>query len=391
YSAMRALASQDLDAALEYYARLGGDNQYMSLGYTIAAEYAKRSPEEALAWARENDRSDWGQLTIQVLQQIAATDPELAMREALATRNSQQRSNILQNIMSHVVEHSPAVATRMLEQIENPADRRQAAASIVRSWAQKDPLAAVNWALAQDARTSQELLGHLGAMLPRMDLDAAMQILPRLDGQHAQQMRILVAERLAQTRSVADAQAFIRQYQGEEGYSNLQSAVIQGVARQDAYLARQMVEQLPAGVERDAAFAQIIARHAQENPYEAAAWVDNISDETQRGAAAGNVASNWYNADPAAATRWVENLPRGPMRDMAIVRMSANFADMTPAQQQLIDSIQDESTRNQAQLNSIRVLMQRDPAEARRRLAELDIPPYQRQQYESMLNRMGGG
>ena len=391
YSAMRTLAAQDLEAALEYYSRLGGDNEYMSLGYTIASEYAKRSPEEALAWARENDHGEWGRLTMQVLSQIATTDPEFAMREALATRNSQQRRNLLQNIISQVVEHSPAKATRMLDGIENPADRRQAAVGIINSWAQKDPEAAVNWALAQDARTSQELMGHLGSMLPRMDLDAAIRVLPRLDGAQAHQMRVSVAQRLAQMRSAADAQAFIRQFEGEEGYMQLQGAVIQGVARQDAYLARQMIEQMPATTERDAAYSQIIARHAQDNPYEAAGWIDNINDETQRSAAAGNVAQHWYNNDPAGATRWVESMPAGQMRDMAIVRMSSHFVEMTPAQQSLIDSIQDESTRTQAQLNGIRMLMQRDPAEARRRLSELDLPPYQRQQYETMLNRMAGG
>ena len=391
YSAMRTLAAEDLDAALEYYARLGGDNEFRSLGYVIATEYAKRSPEEALAWARANDRGDWGRLTMQVLTQVAATDPELALREALATRNSNQRRNLLQNIISQVVDRSPAMATRMLDRIENPADRRQAAVSVIGSWAQKDPVAAVNWALAQDPRTADELLTHVGSMLPRMDLDAAMLVLPRLDGPQAQQMRVSVAERLAQTRSVADAQAFIRQFAGEEGYQNLQSAVIQGVARHDTYLARQMIEQLPSSGDRDMAYAQIIARHAQDNPHEAAAWIDSISDDVQRASAAGNVASNWYNNDPVAATRWVETLPRGEMRDMAIVRMSSHFVEMTPAQQNLIDSIEDENTRNQAQLNSIAILMRRNPAEARRRLDALDIPPYQRQQYETMLNRMGGG
>ena len=36
------------------------------------------------------------------------------------------------------------------------------------------------------------------------------------------------------------------------------------------------------------------------------------------------------------------------------------------------------------------MLMSSNPAEARRRLDELDLPPYQRQQYEQMLSRYLG-
>ena len=208
------LRETDLDAALEYYARLSGDNQYNSLGYTIAVEYAKKSPEEALAWARENDTSDWGQLTTQVLSQIAATDPEFAMTEALKTRNSNQTA---EPAAEH---HESRRATRPRPRDTNAGSHREPGGQTAGGGRSHQHLGAegtrcggqlgTGTGQAHIRRTHGAISGQ---MLPRMDLDAALQIMPRIEGEQGQQMRIAIAQRLAQTRSVADAQAFVRQYQ----------------------------------------------------------------------------------------------------------------------------------------------------------------------------------
>ena len=107
-----------------------------------------------------------------------------------------------------------------------------------------------------------------------------------------------------------------------------------------------MVQQLPASGDRDMTYTGVIMRHAQENPYEAAGWINDIVDEAQRGAAAGQVASQVVRATiPRQQCAGVDTLQQGQMRDMAIVSMSGQFVDMTPAEQSLIDSIQDDQTR----------------------------------------------
>ena len=222
------------------------------------------------------------------------------------------------------------------------------------------------------------------------DLDSAIRVLPRLSGPQAQNMRVQVAQRIAQQRSVAEAQNFIRQFEAEEGYSQLQSAVIGGMAQSDPVGAKMLADQLPHGAERDAALAQIIRYHAANQPRAAIAWLDSIDGEAQRGAATGNIAASWYQQDAVAASRWVADLPKGSERDDAIMQMARHFREVTAAEQAMIDSIGDSEKRGRAQLSRITQIMRRDPAAARKLLREIDIPNYQRQQYEQMLNQMQG-
>ncbi|MFQ5608822.1 MAG: hypothetical protein ACE5F8_00970 [Woeseiaceae bacterium] len=389
-SAISALANKDLDAALHYFSQIRSEDERRNLGWSIAEQYAKKDPAAAMAWARENDKGErWGML-MQVLVQIAATDPQLALDEAQKISNNSQRNNLLQNLFSQTVQLNPERATAMLDSIENSKDKRAVASGMIGSWMRTDLDAAVNWVLQQDDELVTQLMPHVSGMLPRMDLEAAIRMIPRLEGDQSRQLRTEIAQRIAINRSAADAQAFIQQYEGQDGYSQLQTAVINGVARSDPYLAKQMAGQLASEAERDQAYAEVVRQHARQSPQEAASWLTSIRSDNQRGAAARAVAQQWYGNDSLSALRWVESLPVGLARDSAIMGMARHFGELTQQQQRLLDSIEDESMRGQAQLQTIRQLMRSNPAEARKRLAEIDIPNYQRQQYEEYIRRAGG-
>ncbi len=53
------------------------------LGSVIASEMAKTDPIEALTWARTNEKGQFPYLELAVLGQLAETDPQLALAEAL--------------------------------------------------------------------------------------------------------------------------------------------------------------------------------------------------------------------------------------------------------------------------------------------------------------------
>ncbi len=390
HSAIRSLAAADLEAAMQYFERIRSPDARMSLGGVIGSEYAKKDPIAALAWATANDSGGYPRLQMQVLAQIAVDDPELAFSEALAIRNSGHRSSLMSNVIRAAARKDPAIAIALIEQVDNPARRREASSSLVNHWIRTDPDAAIAWIQEHDEQTANELMASAVMMITRSDLDSAIRILPRVSGPQVQNMRVQVAQRIAQQRSAAEAQSFIRQFEGQEGYRQLQGAVIGGIAQSDPVGAKLLADQLPRGAERDAALAQIIRHRAATRPREAIAWLDSIDSEVQQGAATASIATSWYQQDPLAASRWVGDLPRGSQRDDAIMRMARHFRDVTAAEQALIDSIEDSEKRGRAQLSQITHIMRRDPAKARKMLSEIDIPNYQRQQYEQMLNQMQG-
>jgi len=386
---MRALVSEDLDAAMQYFAQARNTQEKQSIGSVVAEELARRNPAEAVQWARANRSGDHNILEMTVLAEIAKTDPQYAIAEAQLTKDHNTRQQLVSNIVAHLAQENPLEATGFLDLIDNRQLRIQAAAQLASNWMRTDSNAAIEWILSNDEQTAARLLNDSSWALLRTDVDAAIRVLPRLNKPQQMNWRMQIAERLATSRTPADAQNFIRQFEGEEGFDQLQSTVISAIAQTDTIRARQMADQLTDRTARDSAYAAIISQNAQSDPRAAAAMLSSISDSHYRGAATGQVASQWYNVDPSAATRWVANLPAGSARDDAIMHLSPNWGYPDREQQALINSIQDDDKRGQAKLRQIYNLMQTDPAQVRELLKDPDIPSYQRQQVEMMLRNHG--
>ncbi len=389
YNAIRALVSTDLDAAKQYFEQSRTTDDRRAFGTAIAAELAKKDPTEALAWARANDTGPYPYLQMTVLSQIAETDPALAIGEALNTPDAQVRSDIISNIVQNISRTDPAAAVLILDQIPEGPQKLEASRNLAFSWARRDPDAAIEWILDQDDETSRQMMQMVAHRLARNDVDAALRLLPRLDEGQQVALRQQIAQSLAVSRSPEEAQAFVRQFDGQPGYDQLQASVIAGVARRDVMMAKQLADQLPTGSARDRAYVQVIAQHAQRNPAEAVRWLNNVVDEQIRATAAGQLATQWYEFDPAAATRWARSLPTGSSRDDAIMQMSFHWRTPTRDQMDLIASIEDRDKRGRAKVRRAYFLLETDPARARQLLEDEDIPDYLRQQAEEMISRHG--
>ena len=388
HRAVSLLAAEDLDAAKQYFEDARSSDDRELLGRAIVQELIKKDPLEALAWARANDTGRFPRLEMTALSGIAQIDPQLSLTEALNSKNDEMRSMMVSNVLQYVVRYDPAIAVGYLDQIPDKQTRRQARQQLTSSWVREDPEAAIDWILSQDKETSAELIHMAGRRLLDADIDAAIRLLPRLDSTNQVQLRQQIAHRIASTQSVSEAQAFIRQFDGQPGFDQLQASVIAGIAQTDVMMAKQFADQLAAGNARDSAYLQIIDRHARSNPIEAANWLRNIGSESARGSAAGKLASRWYENDPAAATQWATDLPAGSIRDDVIMQMSGHWSEPTPEQQDLIASIADQDKRGQAKIRQIYHVMQTDPDRARELLNDEDISSYQRQQIESHLGQI---
>ena len=389
HSAIRALASADLDAAKQYFEQAGSTDDRRIFGSAIALELAKKDPMEALAWARENDKEHFGYLQMSVLGLIAETDPDLALAEALSTPNTPMRSNVISNVVQRIARTNPADAVAYLEQIQDRQQKLEVSRQLASAWIYQDADAAIDWILGQDKESAEQMIQATYHRLVASDVNAAIRLLPRLEGPNQQVMRQQIAQKLAIERSVGEAQNFIRRFDGQPGYDQLQASVISGVARTDALIAKQLADQLVDPKARNTAYVQVVAQHAQANPAEATRWLRNITDESMRGAAAGQLAAHWHANDPAAAERWVSGLPAGSVRDDAILQMSYRWRDPTRAQEALVASIEDRDKRGQAKIRQVYNLMRTDPARARELLEDEDIPDYKRQQVERTLSQQG--
>ena len=175
--------------------------------------------------------------------------------------------------------------------------RPKCSGRVLAQWMQSDPEAAVSWIVSQDDDTSRELLSE-GSSLIQESPEAAMRLLPLLDGETEQQWRYQIAQQLASSRSPEAAIEFANRFQGQEGYESLMSAVVMGLAHRDPDRALTMAAQLSDARGRDAAYAQVVGRAWQGSPSEAVALLNMISTEQYREMAATSISSEWSRSDP---------------------------------------------------------------------------------------------
>lgn len=389
HNAVRDLAASNLEATMRYFEQARSDQHRQILGSAITAELAKKDPEEALVWARANDRGRMPTLELQALAHIAQKDPQLALNEALSSSNDQMRSMLVSNLVQQIAMNDPADAIPYLEQIDNPQQRLAMKSDLASTWIQRDADAAVEWILSQDKKTSSQLMVQATHRLTRRDVDKAIALLPLLNDKDQLDARRNIARQLGESRSVEEAQAFVSKFQGEPDYERLQVSVVGGMARNDTLMAKQLADQIQDSASRDAAYVQVIGQHARRDPAEALRWLDGVADATMRSQAVGQIASQWYATDPAAATRWVSNLPRGTDRDNTIVNLATKWSEPTAEQTNLIASIEDRQRRGQAKLNQVYGVARTDPAKARAMLDDEDITDSQREQARKRLVQYG--
>ncbi len=389
HSAIVELASTDLEAVTRYFEQARSERHRQLLGSVIVTELAKNDPARALAWARENDSGRMPGLEMAALQQIAQTDPQLALDEALASSNHRASSMLAASILQQAAMNDPESAVALLDRIEDRQQRLAISGGLINTWIQKDANAAVEWILGQDEELSGPLMMSAVQQLASSDIDAAKRLLPKLGEEHQATARWQIAEMLGETRSIEELQTFILQYQGQPDYDQLQATAVSAMARRDAPAALQLANQIQDDAVRDSAYVQIVTQHVATNPIEAIGWLENVADDKRRSLAMGQVANEWYQQDPAAATRWVANMPQGSGRDEAIAQLAMRWERPTNQQTAMIASIRDPELRGRAKIRHIYAVMQTDPAKARAMLDDPDIPEEERIQVEQNIDRSG--
>ncbi len=387
-SAMHTLAQTDIDKALMYYESMSSHRDRQAFAVAIGYQLAQQDPARAIEWARTQDRSGLPQTLMNVIGQVANTDPVLAMAEAGKLTNLQSRRQTVSNVLSVIAADNPQQAVAYLDELVDKRDRELATQSIVNQWASQDPEAAINWLLASDQPNQGRLLSQAGYSLVANNVDAAIRALPRLDEQTATEWRTMITQTLATQRGVAEAQRFVDQYRDEPGYAQMQSALIGGAAQHDVYAARQIVDRLPPGSERDAGYSQLITQHLYAYPEEAAGWLDSIADDQTRDRTTAQVFQQWYGLDSSAATRWIRAQPAGPTRDTAISGVAGNAAGTAREFDALLALIDDPSMRKQAQISRVWTTASSDPAAARRMLDDIDMSAEERRQMEAQLEQI---
>jgi hypothetical protein len=385
---MQARAETDPETADAYFRSARNRQMRQMIGFGIVGALALRDPAAAMAWARENDRGGNDNFETAVLMGMARNDPQLALDEAQNAMNPDMREGLVSNVVSVVAADDPRKALLMAQSLEDPRLRESSELQVAQAWLAQDPDAALAWLDTLDDTKARAIIDHSGWSLLHADVDAAMRLLPRVSDDNQHMWRSQIAAQLSQTRSADEALAFIRQFEGDATYPQLQAEVVGSIAVTDVARARQLADQLGDAGSRDSAYLQIAAQQAAGSPADALLTAQQITDVNIRAEATAAAITQAGRQDTAVARRLVAQLPPGPARDLAIVQVMSDWSNLE-SMESLIDTIEDPDLRSQAKLNRLYYVAENDPARARTLLADPEIPAEMREEFQSMLDNGG--
>ena len=227
-----------------------------------------------------------------VMSTYAEKDPQAAWNLALAMKGS-MRQSALSVIISSIASKDSARALAMAESIEDSQLKRQLRSSAFMNIAQKDPQKALG--LALDGKSGDEGDYSVSAIFhnwARKDIEGAKAAISRLSGRQADQAR---------------------------------QALFSALAQQDPKSAWEYALTMPpAGETYQDARIQVIQQWAQTDPQAALKAALSIPDSMLKGPAMNSAVNSWARSDFSAALKYVVSLDDSTMRADLLQNLSGS-------------------------------------------------------------------
>lgn len=357
-----ALARIDGRRAAEYLSSHPQLARHEHIYRSVAEQYARTSPREAVAWAetfastrlRDNCRvaawQGWAQVDAPAAALALESHPELKTNGAILSTIAAHWSHSDLKAVHAWIEADPKARTDLYGSINFDSAR------INREDARKLLLT------ISSARTRNDLAEKLGLQYARENIHDALAwatTLPNDRGRSGAMNSIL--REWAANDPAAAAQHLVTQPEFKERSSDL-TRVLGLWSQSDADAAHAFVQTLPAGSQRDAALAGVIENISDQQPDKALQLYRTIEDpvvaaklaprfigdliktdpetalqiashlppESQPDAYR-NLIRNWAVDQPQAAGEWIHTVPPGKARDTAIKAYVSVLDGMDPA------------------------------------------------------------
>jgi hypothetical protein len=386
HSALQELASKDISEAMNFYGQIEAPQAKMLAAFVIADELAISDPAAALDWVRSLDGVPKQQIEAALLARIAASNPEFAL-EAAGALPSTQRVASISSILVTVARTDPALAVSLLASLPEDTNKSRIQEQLGQAWLRSDPTAAIEWLKTLDKQQASKIATSATTLLGPTNPEITYQLLGLLDKQQRIRSANKIVRQFASVGYVSRARELIEKYKGQEGFENIETNFIAGLASHDSQAATQLALQLQDDKQRSRALSSIATSIARDDPAQAVSLLPNITDPANRKQALQTIAGQWYRSDPAAALRWASSLPAGVGRDSAIVRMAMNFNDIGQRELELINSIADPQSRTNAKQMAILRLGSTDQAAALRMLDGIDMPEDEKVKYREQIRK----
>lgn len=390
-AALAALAQTDIEAAKARVAALPPGQERDQALQQVASVYGRTDPDAALAWAESMGASSSSTIQRSIMLGIASSgDIERALR-LVESGASGVDADLVATLVASRATQDPREARKVANELVGKQDAQSKAmlARVVSAWVQREPDAALEWALSQGAAVDVNTIGNMARTFATRDGAAAAAYTDRLPPQ----LRSAWLAQVAGPYGRADptnALRWLERYQGQAGYDVALRQMATQAAQTDARAAAAMLERASPDVQFGAA-PTVASNWARNEPEAATRWAVTLTDPRARASALSTAAAAWASADVSAAESWALSLARGAARDDALAALLPRRAAVgDPVDGSVLAAFSSAEARQNAIMRVLPALRTRNPAEARRLIETYVTDPVERQRLEQQFPSSAG-
>ncbi len=315
-------AGRDPQAAATAALDLKGNTGRQALN-SVARSWAQDDPRGAMQWANgvPNVSARKGLIDV-VAQQWAEADPQGVITWARGLTDESMRRNAIATGISRLTLADPAAALVQIHELPEGEDRNQAVIAAAGSLADKDARSAVQL-LDQLAPGPQRndainrICNVWGQSEPRAALDWLLQNTAPSKGGFG-------ISRTLQTwlsNAPADAIAWAQALPAGDNRDAAMASVVAGLASTDFARAQLLFGQLSPDAQATAS-QSLTYNLLQQDTTKAKSWAESLPAGKAQTNALGLVARQWADQNPTAAAQWLGTLDPGAGRDRAVSNFS---------------------------------------------------------------------
>jgi hypothetical protein len=304
----------DPPAALERAEAIADPQTRNTASQAVLSAWAEQDPLAAWDYVMNKDA---GTDQLQLFVAIAARDPRGAATLTQQIEDPATRNRAYASLSAFWASLDPPAALSWANSLDDDAARRQILPIILGDMAQEDPRAALDLALAEaDASVRQPAVSRILARAVRRDPDAGLALLDRLPEDFPLETLPMI---LGGSLVAADAEK-VSLYLGKlppgSARANLLKTIVplkinHGASEE----ALQLLDLLPEGSGRADVYQTFARTRGRDDPQGTSEWLKELPTGTERDRAVQGFSWTLLESDPEAALLWASAIDEPQRRD----------------------------------------------------------------------------
>ena len=324
-------AQSDPETALKTALAQPSDDQSRNRAYAAMRQLASQDPDRALEYLEYfPSQSQRQRLTMSIASGLAQKNPERALAWARENDTS-EIPMILMTIVAQIAQTDPQLALAEAQTIQNKQMRDQVIASVISSVAQSDPARAVETIeLISDPISRRESISRLAVTWAQMDFDGAIAWVTSLDGNERRRALQQMGQNLVHT-DIDRAIRFLNRFPADAG-AHLKFQIAQSLARQQTIDAAQsFISQFKGSSDYSRLQVAVISSAASRDPSSAMRMARAVEDGPARDQLYATIVGQQAARDPQQALQWLESISNEKSRVVATSHIARNWYSQNPA------------------------------------------------------------